>query len=49
MTDHPKPPPRLWETLIAYREQQQRFEAQRRLVRAAAEAAEAERIREHGR
>ena len=35
----PTPPPRLWETLIAYREQQQAYEAQRRKVSAAAIAA----------
>lgn len=35
----PAPAPRLWETLIAYREQQQAYEAQRRTARAAAVAA----------
>lgn len=35
----PAPAPRLWETLIAYREQQQAYEAQRRKVSAAAIAA----------
>lgn len=39
-TAQPEPqPPRLWETLIAYREQQQAYEAQRRKVSAAAIAA----------